>query len=124
MPSALNEHIDDEEYLYRGLIPLFYKGRVTSAAFKDTYGTSVDRDNLERSEEECVERLKSNKRFMGVCRVRTRGVRDLDAFPIYKFLEDNPYHSEIHDSATEPQVRSSKARKLSKATKVCWIKER
>lgn len=118
----LDDDINDDEFLYRGLIPVFYQDRISSAAFKDSMGTSVDRDNLTRPESECVEELCKNDRFIGVCKIKSQQVREIGALPLYKYLEANPYHSEIHDSENVPQIKSSKARKLSRKAELVWLK--
>lgn len=100
MHNGLNSYIDDDEFLYRGVIDAFWdyeNSRPSSAAFKDSKGVSVDRDGY-RELEDCINFLKSKKDFIAICKVKTDKVRVLQAVVKHMPVDDNIYHSEIHDS--------------------------
>lgn len=112
--NVLSPEINDWEYLYRGVVEVnwdFDNNRPSSATFKDSKGVSVDRDGG-RAETDCVNTLISDGRFISVCKISTLKVRALDAYPLYLPLENNIYHSEIHDSIDRVQLKGSKPKKL------------
>lgn len=111
---SLNPIIEDDEYLYRGIIDLnwdYENNRPSSATFKDSRGVSVDREGGRR-EESCISALSTKKDFFAICKVITRKVRELNALVKYVPIEDNQYHSEIHDSEERIQLRGSKPKKI------------
>jgi len=106
----LNDKIEDNEFLYRGVVIQFWdfeNDRPTSATYKDSNGVSVDRDG-NREEKDCIDKLKNFNDFHAICKVLTRDVRDLNAIVLYKPIPDNDYHSEIHDSNERIQMRGKK----------------
>lgn len=114
MSNQINPIIDNNEFLYRGIIEHFWdfeNNRPSSAIFKDSKGVSVDRD-IARNENDCVEFLQSKKDFFAICKIQTKKVRELDAIAKYLPVEGNIYHSEIHDSESRVQMRGSKPKKL------------
>jgi len=124
MPNKLSLIIDDEEFLYRGIIEHnwdYENNRPSSATYKDSKGVSVDRDG-QRTEKKCITFLKNSKDFFAVCKVMTKTVKELNAIPKYLPIEDNPYHSEIHDSAERIQMRGSKPKKIRDASVVVFNK--
>lgn len=114
------------ESLYRGLHPMWIEddNTVSSAAFKDSNGISVDREG-ERNEQECIDRLcETLPNIVGVCKLTCGDVADCDAIPKYLPLPDNEFHSEIHDSADQVQIKSkSKSRKLAGKSLIVFKKE-
>jgi len=121
MLSDINPIIDDNEYLYRGIIELnwdYENNPPSSATFKDSKGVSVDRDN-HRPERECIDFIKSKKDFFAVCKVQTRKVIELQALVKYQPIQDNIYHSEIHDSQDRIQLRGSKPKKIRDESQIC-----
>jgi hypothetical protein len=124
MNFMLNEHIEDLEYLYRRIIlnPNFWdftNNKPTSAIFKDSNGVSVDRQG-EREEEAIVETFRQFP-IRAIAKIQAIKCRDLQTHPIYKPLEENKYHSEIHDSAEKIQISSSKAKKLRDNIEIVYI---
>jgi|SRR5690606_34621294 len=110
----LDEIISDDELLFRGIIESnwdFENDRPSSAIFKDSKGVSVDR-SAGRNEEDCVAFLREKRDFFKVCSIEVKRVRENSAFVLYKYLLDNIYHSEIHDSIEKIQIKGSKAKKL------------
>mgnify|MGYP007037379903 CR=1 FL=1 len=114
MSNHINPVIDNTEFLYRGIIKQFWNfenNRPSSAIFKDSKGVSVDRDYA-RNENDCVEFLQSRIDFFAICKIQTEKVRELNAIAKYIPVEDNIYHSEIHESESIAQMRGSKPTKL------------
>ena len=110
--------------MYRGIIEHFWdfeNNRPSSAIFKDSKGVSVDRDNY-RNEKDCVEFLQTKKDFYAICKIQTVKVRELNAIATYLPVEDNVYHSEIHDSDERVQMKGSKPRKLRAESVVVYNK--
>ena len=92
MSSIPNEEIHDDEYLYRGVINSFWKeneNRVSSAAFKDSKGVSVDRQH-NRNETECVNFLRNRLILKAVVKITAGTCRSLQTYPFYK-KEDDKY---------------------------------
>lgn len=121
-PEHLTTHIDDREYLYRGIVENFWnyeRGTISSAAFKDKNGTSVDRD-AGRDRNDCIRFLQSKKSFFAIFRVKTFDVRAIQAIVEYLPTNENIFHSEIHDSPGRPQIRSSKANKISRKAEMVF----
>lgn len=106
--------VGDGEYLYRGVVRShwdFVNNRITSATFKDSGGVSVDRDGG-RSEQACIEKILAVKDFKAVCKIQAANVRRNDALILYKPIEANIFHSEIHDSSERIQMRGKKPSNL------------
>lgn len=115
---SLPNTIDDSEFLYRGIVRNNWdiiNNRITSAAFKDSGGASVDRDGG-RPENECVTKHRGNERFVAICKIKTEAVKKSGALVLYKPIDSNIYHSEIHDSNVKPQLTGSKLRKLKESS--------
>ena len=118
----MNATISKDEFLYRGVIELnwdYHNNRPTSAVFKDSKGVSVDRDNF-RQEIDCVDFLLSKKHFFAVCKIQTKKIFELDAIAKYLPIEDNEFHSEIHDSSEKVQMSGKKPEKIRNASKVVY----
>lgn len=122
----MDEHFASNECLYRGLHSLWIEddNTVSSAAFKDSGGVSVDRDGG-RNQRECVDRLlEALPQLVGVCKLTICDVEACDAVAVYRPISNNEYHSEIHDSVGQVQIKSrSKAKKLSVRSQIVFIKE-
>lgn len=121
--KTLTDNIADTEYLYRGILDIWIDkehNRITSAAFKDSLGVSVDRQ-ADRQDEQCIQTLKSkSSKFVCVCKLLTKEVRQSEMFVKYCPSNSNIYHSEIHDSETQVRITSqSKARRLSTLAQIC-----
>ncbi len=120
----MDNTISDEEFLYRGVIELnwdYENIRPSSAIYKDSKGVSVDRDNF-RQEKECVDFILSKKAFFAVCKVLTKEVLELNAITKYLPVDDNEFHSEIHDSEERIQMRGKKPKRIRDVSKVVYIK--
>ena len=113
-----------EERLYRGIHAMWLDGnRITSAAFKDSGGVSVDRDGG-RNEGECIERIISAlPQISGVGRLTSADVESCGAVTIYCPTQDNVYHSQIQDSKEQVKMPQSKARKLANRCLLVYKKE-
>jgi len=113
MPDSLSINIEDQKFLFRGVIEInwdYENNRPSSAAFKDSFGVSVDRDGG-RIETDCINFLKGRKDFFVICKIQTGKVRKLNAVVKYLPTNENLYHSEIHDSDERAQMRGSKPKK-------------
>lgn len=126
MGNGIPEIIADEEFLYRGITALHWcseESRITSAAFKNPIGVSVDRSHG-REEKVCASRLLNNdSRFLFIARILTKDVRDGGMYPIYKPLEENIYHSEIHRSETEIALTGGQINKLKQSAEIVLSRE-
>lgn len=123
----LNNHIDDCEYLYRRVItnPNFWdfeKNQPSSAVFKDSHGTSVDRQ-ADRSDDDIIKSFTSNFSLRAIIKIQTKTCRSLETYPIYKPENNNIYHCEIHDSESKVQISSSKAKKLRDNSEIIFKNE-
>ena len=114
IPNTLNNSIDDNEFLYRGIIEInwdFQNQRPSSATFKDSKGVSVDRQ-ADRTTNQSIAFLKSNKDFFAICKVKAQSVRNRNAIIKYLPIKGNIFHSEIHDSQERIQMKGSKPKKI------------
>ena len=122
----MDDNFDSEEKLYRGVHSFWIKedDTISSAAFKDSNGISVDRDGG-RDEQSCINRMiGALPQIAGVGRLTTGEVVDCGAIPKYLPVEGNEFHSEIHDSAEQVQIKSgSKSRKLASKCQIVFKKE-
>lgn len=98
----MDDNFESEEKLYRAVFPpekreMFWKsnGQLSSAAFYDPKGLSVDRGNY-RSDDEVVNDM--SRRFVGrIIAVSVGQCRCVDAKVKYK-PTSNIFHTEIHGS--------------------------
>lgn len=108
---------DGEEKLFRAILPLeaFWdeeNNRPTSGAFKDNKGLSVDRQ-AGRSVSDAVQALLATKKEDSkIVSVTVSFCRSVPVLPVYKPVENNIYHSEIHDSEEKIGLSSGKAKAL------------
>lgn len=124
MPSSqnleINNIISDEESLFRGVLEINWnkkENRISSSAFKDSNGCSVDRCHF-RSDQESSLALFERKNFYAIAKVKVAKVRAIPCLTLYLPIEMNKYHSEIHDEEGRASIRSSKASKLSKNAEI------
>ena len=121
----MDEKFASNECLFRGLHPMWIEddNTVSSAAFKDSAGVSVDRDGG-RDEQDCVNRMvDALPQIAGVCKLTCGDVEDCEALAVYCPVPDNEYHSEIHDSAEQVQIKSkAKSRKLAGKSQIVFKK--
>ena len=107
----------DNELLYRAVYPperaeMFWKdsGHVSSAAFLDKNGLSVERGAF-RSDTEVVSGMK--KYFIGrIISLAVKVCRAVDAHVVYKPTKRSRYHAEIHGSNTRLLLSPSQRRYL------------
>lgn len=122
----MDDTFTSDECLYRGLYPMWIEedNSVSSAAFKDSGGISVDRAGG-RSEDDCVKRItEALPQMFGVGRLTCGEVEECDAKTVYLPVDGNEYHSEIHDSTEQIQIKSkSKSRKLARKCQVVFLKK-
>ena len=108
----MNDVFKKSERLYRAVYPpeinsMYWKkdGSVSSAAFADPKGLSVDRGDG-REDEEVVADM--SMRFAGsIIRVYVKNCLDVGAVVRYLPGKNNSYHSEIHGSNTKPLLSKS-----------------
>lgn len=102
----MNDTFDSREKLFRAVYPpthpgLFWKrdGGLSTSAFADPKGLSVDREG-DRTTSEAVSEIR--KRLHGcIVSVTAGDCWETDAIVRYLPSKNNPYHSEIHGSETE-----------------------
>ena len=117
-----NTFLPDEK-LYRAVYPpemveMFWRkdGSVSSAAFADPKGLSVDRGNY-RTDETVIAELQ--KRFVGhVISLYVKNCSDIGAIIRYLPSKNNPYHSEIHGGETSALLSKSQRLFLARKAKV------
>ena len=122
---ALSPIIADGEYLYRGITNKqwdFVNNRITSAAYKDSLGVSVDRSG-DRDEESCVSHLLQNKPFIAIGRLMAGFVRESGLLVKYDPTEENEYHSEIRHSENRAELTTGQSRKMSRSATVVYLQE-
>ena len=113
----------NDEKLYRAVYPpevadMFWKrdGSVSSAAFADRNGLSVDRGDY-RSDTDVIVDMRS--RFSGhILSVYVKNCCDIGASVKYLPSKNNIYHSEIHGSETNPLLSKSQRRSLALKARV------
>lgn len=122
----MDETFAPDERLYRGLHSMWIEEdeSISSAAFKDSGGVSVDRDGG-REERTCIDRMiGALPQLAGVGRLTCGEVEECEAIPRYLPVDGNEYHSEIHDSANQVQIKSrSKSKKLANRCQIVFKKE-
>lgn len=110
----MDNTFEDNEKLYRAVYPpshpgLFWKkdGTISSSAFADPKGLSVERGNYRKSED-VVKSMK--KKFSGcIISLTVHNCREVEAILKYLPSRDNVYHSEIHGS--ESSILLSKSQR-------------
>ncbi|MCF0065592.1 hypothetical protein MUK70_10950 [Dyadobacter chenwenxiniae] len=118
-----NEFLEEESF-FRGVHSHQFDheaGRLTSAAFKDSQGASVDR-NWTRTDKECVDKLLEKKDFPIIVKVSYTSITDCNCLPVYCPIEENEFHSEIHSEEGVPTLTKSKARCLSTSAEIVYNK--
>lgn len=99
----MDNTFENDELLYRAVYPIEYnkmfwkdENHVSSAAFLDKKGLSVERGNY-RQESEVVSEMR--KTFIGsIISVTVKICKDVNAHIVYKPTKRSIYHSEIHGS--------------------------
>lgn len=119
----MNDTFPDEEKLYRAVFPesymqMFWKrdGTVSSAAFADREGLSVERGNF-REEKKVIEEMQNF--FKGcIISLTVEQCRKVNAIVKYKPTKRSKYHSEIHGSEEKPLLSKSQRKKLANNAKI------
>ena len=109
--------------LYRAVFPesymqMFWRkdGTVSSAAFTDKQGLSVERGDF-REDENVIEEMR--KFFHGcIISLTVEQCRDVDAVIKYKPSKRSEHHSEIHGSEEVPLLSKSQRKKLAERAKI------
>ena len=112
----MNDTFPDEEKLYRAVFPesymeMFWKrdGTVSSAAFADQEGLSVERGDF-REDKKVIEEMQ--KFFKGcIISLTVEQCRKVNAIIKYKLTKRSRYHSEIHGSEEKPLLSKSQRKK-------------
>ena len=121
---SLDNTFDLNEKLYRAVYPpeiaeMFWRkdGSISSAAFADPKGLSVDR-GYHRSDNDVVTVMQ--KRFKGrIVSIYAKNCLDIGAAVKYLPSAANPFHSEIHGSDNTPLL--SKQQRLYLARKAVIV---
>jgi len=122
----MTNHFPEEEQLYRAVYPpevnkMFWKddNHVSSAAFLDKKGLSVERGNF-RSDKDVVNDMRKN--FMGaIVSITVKLCHQTDATVLYKPTKRSIYHSEIHGTTKNIVLNPNQRRFLSE--NCCIVKE-
>lgn len=118
----------NREKLYRAVFPesymqMFWRkdGTVSSAAFSDRDGLSVERGDF-RDTKSVVEEMR--KFFQGcIISLTVEQCRNVDAIVKYKPSKRSKYHSEIHGSESVPLLSKSQRKKLAAEAKIEYYKK-
>lgn len=113
----------DCEKLYRAVFPesymkMFWKkdGTVSSAAFTDKEGLSVERGNF-RDDKSVIEEM--HKFFRGcIISFTVEQCKEVNAIVKYKPTDRSNYHSEIHGTETVPLLSKGQRKKLAAGSKI------
>ena len=113
----MDNTFNSNEKLYRAVYPpevadIFWKrdGSVSSAAFADPKGLSVDRGDY-RTDNDVLKSMR--KLFKGhIISLYVKNCSDVHAPVCYLPSRSNPYHSEIHGSTTSLLLSKSQRRHL------------
>ncbi len=114
----MDNEFKSNEKLFRAVyppetVPMFWRldGSISSAAFADPKGLSVDREG-ERETKDAVSFMQS--RFQGrIIYVRVKNCSEIGAVVKYLPSKSDPYHSEIHGSEGTALLSKSQRRHLS-----------
>lgn len=124
----MDNTFSDREKLYRAVFPESYKqmfwrkdGTVSSAAFADEEGLSVERGDF-RDDKSVIEEMR--KFFRGsIISLTVEQCRNVDAIVKYRPSKRSEYHSEIHGSEEKPLLSKSQRRKLATAAKIEYYEQ-
>lgn len=116
----MDEKFENTEKLYRAVYPpevadIFWKtdGSISSAAFADPKGLSVERGDY-RGDDEVLSDMR--RRFSGhIISLYVKNCTDVQACVKYLPSKTNKYHSEIHGSATSVLLTKSQRRHLARS---------
>lgn len=113
----------DSEKLYRAVFPESYRemywrkdGTISSAAFMDSEGLSVERGDF-RSDEEVIRKMQEF--FRGcIVSLTVEQCKNVDAVIRYMPTKRSKYHSEIHGSDEKKLLNPSQRKKLASVAKM------
>lgn len=119
----MDNTFSDCEKLYRAVFPescmqMFWRkdGTVSSAAFADKKGLSVERGDF-RDDKSVIEKMR--KFFKGcIVSLTVEQCKNADAILKYKPTKRSEYHSEIHGSEDVPLLSKGQRKKLAVGAKV------
>ena len=119
----MTNYFPENETLYRAVFPpeinhIFWKDdqHVSSAAFLDKKGLSVERGNF-RSDKTVINDMR--KTFLGrIISITVQLCHEVDASVIYKPTKRSIYHSEIHGNKTQILLSPKQRRFLSNNCKI------
>lgn len=120
----MDDSFERNERLYRAVYPpevagMFWKrdGSISSAAFADPKGLSVDRGD-HRADADVVKDM--SRRFNGsIIRFYVKSCMDAGAVLKYLPSKSNRYHTEIHGSKESPLLSKSQRRFLATRAVIC-----
>lgn len=115
--------VEEDEILYRGVIPAFMdQGVPSSQVWRDSKGASVDRD-AQRTEPDCIEFLISHTPPLeAVVRIRCGDCTTAGASVSPSPVEGNPFHAHVHEPGASAVSNKGVARKLKRAAITVWRK--
>ncbi len=120
MIDKLNVH--DDEMLYRSISEEIFAtclNGVSSAVYKSKNGgVSVDREGCRSVSEIFASFLLIRPKTKAMTQIKTLDCRNLDTIVIPLPLNENIYHAEIHNSSDKIEMSDSKAKKLSRKSKL------
>lgn len=118
---GLNNKFEDTENLFRAIYPenkkpSFWKnGKLSSAAFKDKNGLSVDRSG-DRSNEQVYRAFRN--RFEGhIFYLNVKDCREIGIFLKYLPSKNNIYHCELHKDEYKKELTDSQCKKIARKVK-------
>ena len=119
----MDNSFSDNEVLCRAVYPpemnrMFWKdeNHVSSAAFLDKKGLSVERGNF-RTDETVITEMKES--FIGrIVSVTVKLCREIQALVLYKPTKRSIYHTEIHGNIKSPLLSPSQRRFLALNCKI------
>ena len=122
-----NEFAVDEK-LYRAVYPpsygdMYWKkdGTLSSAAFIDRHGLSVERGNF-RQDNDVIEAMKQF--FTGrIVSFTVQNCKNVEAVVKYKPTKRSQYHSEVHGSEDKILLSPSQRKKLAKVAKIEYYQD-
>lgn len=113
-----HSEIQDQESLFRHFHFLQWhttENRLSTAAFQQSNGTSVDREG-ERSEDEIISdfRKRPNLSQIGIAKLTAIDCREVDAVVLPAPEPENKYHAQIQKNETTPKITRGQANRLSR----------
>lgn len=113
----MNENFSEDEKLYRAVRPwdIFWKtnGKLSSAAFKDKNGLSVERGD-HREDSDVVDNMRKNQFEGKIVSLNVQQCYSVNALVKYLPSRKNIYHSEIHKDENTRLLSDSQCRNLVK----------